>query len=88
MFGYEIMTMHGFPRVFLDEVLGRADISDATMRDLAGNSFTSGPLLAVFIAVLLHWPCGIDAIPTSPERAGPVTDECIFSMPGCSKSSI
>lgn len=53
--GLEAMRLQGFPFGSLDkEKLRRLGVSDSLLRDLAGNSFASGPFVAVVISVLLH----------------------------------
>ena len=61
--------MHGFPSAFLDRCLASCDgISDHALHDLAGNSFTTGPFLAILIATLLYLP-KLPAQPVGPPAA-------------------
>jgi len=62
--------MHGFSRAFLDKALvASPSSSDCLLLDLAGNSFTSGPFLAILVATLLHVP----ALPAKPKGPAPPT---------------
>lgn len=76
--------MHGFPRAFLDNCLASCDgITDHALHDLAGNSFTSGPFLAILIATLLFVP-KLPAWPVAPVGPPAASDADLEAILGAS----
>ena len=53
LLGEEAMQLKGFPKTSLSLALG---ITDAQLRDLAGNAFSSSPFLALYMALLTKMP--------------------------------
>ena len=50
--GMELLMLHGMPRRLLDH----GEYADNLMKDLAGNSFLAGAVMAVLISIYLHIP--------------------------------
>ena len=54
LLGLEMCYIQGFPKFWMNRaLLAKCDVSENLLRDLAGNSFASGPLMATLIGVLL-----------------------------------
>lgn len=57
LLGRELLMTHGLPgNILCPNKLKTADMSDALLRDLAGNSFVGHVFFAVLLSVLTHFP--------------------------------
>ena len=75
--------MHGFTREFMDKAIASSpNATDVFLQDLAGNSFTSGPFLAILIAVFLYIPA-LPAVPKGqPLQSAVATDDVLDMVCG------
>ena len=78
----ENMLMHGWPKKVLDDMLAKQKLSDSNLHDLAGNSFVSGPICALLIAIFLRWPASTNVDKNQDLDAQNQEDEQILNLLG------